>query len=136
MGLGYNHPDWCHEVCQRHGNIWRRIATLRELASPEGLQTRAEPSNKTTIAVARLKKAASIESVSVRLEYYGPDRGDVVHSLMLNPLHVAIDAAPTLIDVALPKERAVRIIDHLANLGFFDRAEGFDLALHNTNRCH
>jgi hypothetical protein len=30
--LGYKQPDWCYEIYQRHGHLWRRIATLRDLA--------------------------------------------------------------------------------------------------------
>jgi hypothetical protein len=31
--LGYRQPKWCYEIYQRHGHLWRRITTLRELAS-------------------------------------------------------------------------------------------------------
>ncbi|HUT12404.1 MAG TPA: hypothetical protein VMY42_18035, partial [Thermoguttaceae bacterium] len=84
-------------------------------------------SDKTMEAVKQLKTSVDTPFFRVLLNYYGPGRGEVVDSLYLSMMGEDIDN-PGNVDYAwLPKERAVRIIDHLADLAFFDRVKEFAL---------
>lgn len=85
-------------------------------------------SDKTMEAVKQLKTSLSSESFDICLDYFGPERGEAVHSLLLQREdQIACPPLSTLIAIGIPKERAGQIIVHLAELGFFDRAKDVDL---------
>jgi hypothetical protein len=87
-------------------------------------------SSKTANAVRQLKASVPVYDFRLYLQYFGPDfgpgRGEGISSLYVTTASVDIDGTTGTAYLFISKLRAMRIVDHLAELGFFDRAKEVD----------